>query len=80
VDYSKYVKEEYGSIVGQKVAQVRPLSAQEQKDFGWDDAGYGGIPMVIILGNGAALIPSQDPEGNGPGHIFLEKVVVVAPA
>lgn len=80
MDYSKYVKEEYGSIVGQKVAQVRPLSAQEQKDFGWDDAGYGGIPMVIILGNGAALIPSQDPEGNGPGHIFLEKVVVVAPA
>lgn len=80
MDYSKYVKEEYGSIVGQKIAQVRPLSAQEQKDFGWDDAGYGGIPMVIILGNGAALIPSQDPEGNGPGHIFLEKVVVVAPA
>jgi len=79
VDYSKYVKEKYGSIVGQKIAQVRPLSVQEQLDFGWDDAGYGGIPMVIILENGAALVPSQDPEGNGPGHIFLESVVVVVP-
>lgn len=80
MDYSKYVKEEYGSIIGQKIAQVRPLSTQELEDFGWDANPNGGIPMVIILENGAALIPSQDPEGNGPGHIFLEKVVVVAPA
>ena len=76
MDYAKYIKEEYGSIVGQKIAQVRTLSAQEREDFGWE-IGYGGVPMVIILENGAALIPSQDPEGNGPGHIFLEKVVVV---
>lgn len=75
MDYSKYVKEEYGAIVGQKIAQVRALSAQEQKDFGWEMY-RGKVAMVIILENGAALIPSQDPEGNGPGHIFLEKVVV----
>lgn len=79
MDYSKYVKEKYGSIVGQKIAQVRPLSAQELEDFGWDANPNGGIPMVIILENGAALVPSQDPEGNGPGHIFLESVVVVVP-
>lgn len=79
MDYSKYVKEKYGSIVGQKIAKVRPLSAQELEDFGWDANPNGGIPMVIILENGAALVPSQDPEGNGPGHIFLESVLVVVP-
>lgn len=68
---SDYIKREYGGLVGRTIKTVRPLTAGEARDFMWD----GG--MVIILDDGTALVPSQDPEGNGPGHIFLESVETV---
>ena len=45
----------------------------ECEGFGWDyereDA------FVIVFTDGTALIPSQDPEGNGAGFIITAKVV-----
>ena len=72
-----YVKSKYGSLVGRKIKTVRPLTSGECEDFGWD-AGYGAVPMAIILDDGTALIPSSDPEGNDAGHIFVESTVTVS--
>jgi hypothetical protein len=73
---ASYIKSEYGSLVGRKIKTVRPLTSTEAKDFGWDD-GYGEVAFVIVLDDGTALVPSQDAEGNGPGHIFVESTVTV---
>jgi hypothetical protein len=51
---------------------IRPMNPTEIELFGWGE-GWGGVPMVIILSDGTAIVPSADPEGNGPGHLFLEK-------
>lgn len=71
-----YIKREYGSLVGRKIKTVRPLTHGECEDFGWD-SDSSGVPMVIILDDGTALIPSSDPEGNDAGHIFVESTVKV---
>lgn len=68
-----YVHREWGSLVGKTVETVRPLTKSECEGFGWDyereDA------FVVVFTDGTALIPSQDPEGNGAGHLFTKKVV-----
>jgi hypothetical protein len=46
------------------------MKSEELELFGWD-LRYGSEPMVIILDDLTAIIPSQDPEGNGPGHLFV---------
>lgn len=68
-----YIQREWGSLVGKTVKTVRPLTKDECEGFGWDyereDA------FVIVFTDGTALIPSQDPEGNGAGFIITAKVV-----
>lgn len=70
-DPKKYIEKEYGSIVGAKIIGVRPLTASELADMWWDDS-YD-VAFAILLDNGQALIPSRDPEGNGAGHVFVER-------
>jgi len=65
------VRAEYGAIVGKRVLDVRPLTAAELADLGWD-ASSGTVPLAIFLEDGKCLVPSTDPEGNGPGHLFLD--------
>ena len=72
-NYAEYIQTEYGSIVGATITKVRLMTDEELDQIGWD-AGYGAVPMIIELSNGEILIPSQDPEGNGAGHIFVEDV------
>ena len=69
-----YIKNEFGSLVGRTIKKVRPLSKAELEDMCWDDS-YGSVGFAIILDDGQVLIPSSDPEGNGPGHIFLGDLV-----
>jgi hypothetical protein len=71
-DYSTYVKNEWGGVVGKTITSVRQLSEDEAEGMGWDNCG-GAVPVVFMLNDGSCLIPSQDPEGNGPGHIFVEQ-------
>lgn len=71
-DSKAYIQREYGSIVGAKIIGVRPLTASELDDMMWDGASHD-IAFVILLDNGQALIPSMDPEGNGAGHVFVER-------
>ena len=65
-----YIKKEFGSLVGRTIMGVRPLREAELEDMGWED-GWGSIGFAIILDDGQVLIPSSDPEGNGPGHVFM---------
>lgn len=65
------VKAEYGDLVGARVATVRQLTTTELADLGWEDYDHD-FAVVLFLDNGKALIPSRDPEGNGPGHLFVE--------
>jgi hypothetical protein len=71
-DKEKYIREEFGSLLGKKILAVRPMFDQEIEDFGWDTGGWN-VPFVLILDDGTAVIPSQDPEGNGCGHLFIEQ-------
>lgn len=54
-------------VVGQKIAAVRNMTAQEAESEGWDPRQ---LPVVIQLANGTLLYPSRDEEGNGPGVVF----------
>jgi hypothetical protein len=66
-----YVAKEWGSLVGASILKVRELTPSELDDFGWDSRG-GAVPIVLHLSDGRAIVPSMDPEGNGPGHLFIE--------
>ena len=72
--YDAYIKKEWGSLIGRTITGVREMTDGEVEEFGWERGG-GSIPMVYELDNGLTFTPSQDPEGNGPGHIFVEKWV-----
>ena len=72
--YDSYIKKEWGSLVGRTITGVREMTDQELEDFGWERSG-GSLPIIYTLDNGLTFTPSQDPEGNGPGHIFVEKWV-----
>jgi hypothetical protein len=49
------------------------MTANEVQDMGWE-FGYHEA-FVIVCTDGTAIIPSQDPEGNGPGFLFLGEMV-----
>ena len=71
----KILNKEYGSFIGKTILEIRPLRDSELGDLGWHGlVGFTDIPMVIIFTDGQALIPSQDPEGNGPGWLFTADV------
>lgn len=65
----KLLVREFGACIGSKLKEIRPLNKKEIEDFGWDVGGYD-IPFALVFENGQVLIPSQDPEGNGPGWLF----------
>lgn len=55
-------------LAGQVITETRPLTDDESIEvFGEPTYGSG---IVIVLANGTRLIPSRDPEGNGPGALF----------
>lgn len=66
----EYIKKEFGSLVGRTIKAVRPLRQAELEDMYWHDA-CGSVGFAIILDDGQVLIPSQDEEGNGPGHVII---------
>jgi hypothetical protein len=58
---------QYGEkhLVGRKIVAVRYLTRDEAEALGWNERS-----VVLVLDNGAALYPSADDEGNGPGALF----------
>ena len=55
------------SIVGSKIIDIRPMTANEMKSEGWQK---NEIPMVLVLSSGTILYPSMDTEGNDAGALF----------
>lgn len=70
VDRVRLIEREFGSLAGKTISLVRPLAEAECKQFAWDYA-YEDYAMAIFFTDGTVLIPSQDPEGNGAGFLFL---------
>lgn len=61
---------EYGSIINKKIVGIRPLVKEELDELYWTES-YGEIAFAIILEDDQVLVPSRDPECNGPGFIIL---------
>jgi hypothetical protein len=66
-------QKEFGGLIGKTIKSVRAMTANEVQDMGWE-FGYHEA-FVIVCTDGTAIIPSQDPEGNGPGFLFLGEMV-----
>lgn len=66
----KYIEREFGNLKGKTVALVRPLTSGECEQFAWEYK-YEQDAMAIFFTDGTILIPSQDPEGNGAGFLFM---------
>lgn len=69
-----YLTKEFGEFINKKVKAIRPMLPEEMEDFGWDDRSSD-IPFLVIFEGGLVLIPSADPEGNGPGWAFVANTV-----
>ena len=64
------IEREFGSLKGKTIALVRPLMEAECEQFAWE-YDYEDYAMAIFFTDGTVLVPSQDPEGNGAGFLFL---------
>ena len=73
---AEYIKNEFGGLVGRTIKGVRMLNKEEIADLAWEDS-YGAVPFALILDDGQVIIPSEDPEGNGPGHLFLGELSTI---
>jgi hypothetical protein len=71
IDERTYMEFALDTLRGKTIMHVRPMHKNELELFGWSESFGGSVPMVIILDDLTAIVPSQDPEGNGPGHLFL---------
>lgn len=69
--YNKMVETTIRILRGCKIKDIRPMTAAELEENGWDDPGMGAKPMVIVLSDGTLLYPSCDSEGNAPGVLFF---------
>ena len=72
-DKKSWITRDFGQLVGKKIIGVRPMTETECELFGWDYR-FEDYAMVLVCDDGTAIIPSQDPEGNGAGFLFVEKV------
>lgn len=57
-------------VIGATIVDVRPMTAQEIENEGWEVFAFRGAPLALVLSTGAILYASQDEEGNGPGAFF----------
>lgn len=67
---AKYIKKEFGELVGKTIKGIRPLTEQECEDLAWEYT-YERDAFVIIFTDNTAVVPMRDPEGNGAGHLLI---------
>ena len=53
-------------LEGETISNVRWAVPIETESLGWDE-----VPLVITLESGKQFVASRDPEGNGPGCLYL---------
>lgn len=66
---NKWLGKEFGSLVGHKIVGITPLTERECDAMAWEH--HYGDAFAFLLDDGRALIISADPEGNGPGWVFV---------
>jgi hypothetical protein len=60
-------------LEGRTIRVFRPATFDEAEELGFDGTGrFGDTVIVIELDDGRLLVPSRDPEGNGPGALFMK--------
>ena len=64
------VQSHYGRLIGLTVVGARHLSPEELADIGWEHTSD--LAVVLMMSDGTLVVPSADPEGNSPGHLFLD--------
>jgi len=57
-------------LAGKKITAVRAMSKQELAAEGWNANRHGPV-TVLELDDGSKLYAAKDPEGNGPGALFM---------
>lgn len=67
-----YIERDFGSLVGKTIKSVRPLNEYECELFAWDFK-HEDYAMAVVFTDGTVVVPSQDPEGNGAGFLFIER-------
>jgi len=60
------------NIVGKKVTQVRSATPREMQKCGWEGEQP---PVVVVLENGYAFLPSRDAKMNEPGQMLVVDVM-----
>lgn len=55
-------------LIGRKIVDVRPMTAFEQNQEGWETRHK--ATRVLVLDNGDKIYPSSDDEGNDAGTLF----------
>ena len=64
------VHREFGKIVGRRIVSVEPLTREQALALGFSDDMLGPNPVLAIrLDDGSTILPTSDPEGNGPGWL-----------
>lgn len=56
-------------LSGLTITMIRPMTPTELDAEGW--FAHGTAPLALVLSDGTLLYASQDPEGNGPGTVFV---------
>jgi len=64
-------------LVGRTIKNLFYMRNEDTQAMGWYESG-----IVLVLDNGMQVIVQQDPEGNGPGSLYLvsETAEVLLPA
>jgi hypothetical protein len=62
------VRKHFAGLIGRRIVSVAALNRKQSVAIGFDDATIGMNPVLAItLDNGVVVVPTADPEGNGPG-------------
>jgi hypothetical protein len=53
-------------LVGRTIKSLFYMGEEDVEAMGWYESG-----IVLVLDNGVQVVVQQDPEGNGPGSLYL---------
>jgi hypothetical protein len=65
-------RKEFGSLVGKTVKGIVALSDKDIEAMAWDPD-YDDEAFGIVFTDGTLVVPMSDPEGNGPGFLFMQE-------
>ena len=64
------------ALIGKRVTNVRHLLPEEIANIGWYESPN--ETLIIEFADGTFAIPMRDPEGNGPGHLYVDNYRTLA--